>query len=161
MKFMTAALAAAITLSACANAPEKPVFEGDPYGDKLTLTDLTPVSAILETPADYVGKKVLVQGEVVEVCEKKGCWMDLKTGEEEIQVKVEDDVIIFPVSAKGKTALVEGVVEERDMTAEQVFAAEAHRAEEQKQPFDSTQVFQPRKSYRIMGTGALIRATAP
>ena len=160
MKLVTAALAAAIALAACTDAPEKPVFEGEPYGEKLTLTELTPVSAILETPADYLGRKVLVQGQVVEVCEKKGCWMDLDTGEQEIQVKVEDDVIIFPVSAKGKTALVEGTVEEQDMTAAQGFAAEAHRAEEQKLPFDSTHVFQPRKSYRIMGSGALIRETA-
>ena len=159
MKILTAAFAL-VAVAACANAPARPVFEGDPYGEKLTLTEVTPVSAILETPSAYVGKKVLIEGEVVAVCEKKGCWMDLETeGRDEIQVKVEDDVIIFPLTAKGRTALVEGVVEERNLTAEQAFAAAAHRAEEQGEKFDSTAVYPATKAYRILGTGALIRDT--
>ena len=44
------------------------------------------------------------------VCEKRGCWIELAGDKEntKIRVKVEDGVIVFPMEAKGKTALVEG-----------------------------------------------------
>lgn len=142
-----------LLLAACGAGPQ---FEGEPYGAALTLTEVPKVSDILAAPQEYVGRRVLVEGTVKEVCEKKGCWMDIVADGVEIQVKVEDDVIVFPVSARGKAALVEGIVEELHLTSEQVFAAEAHRAEEQGEPFDSTQVFSPATRYRIQGTGALI-----
>jgi hypothetical protein len=147
-----------VALAACTNTtPRQPVFEGEQYGEALTMTDVTPISAILAAPAEYVGERVLVEGEVAAVCDKKGCWMDIVADGAEIQVKVEDDVIVFPVSARGSTALVEGIVEELPMTAEQAFAAAAHRAEEQGESFDSTAVYPATTVYRIKGSGALIR----
>jgi hypothetical protein len=47
------------------------------YGGKFTLSDVTEISEILATPEEFVGKKVLVQGMVVDVCAKRGCWMYL------------------------------------------------------------------------------------
>jgi hypothetical protein len=154
MRLLMAALAAFV-LTACRTAPQ---FEGEPYGEPLILTEVTPIPEILAQPKSYVGKRVLVEGTVVAVCEQKGCWMDLESGSDQIQVKVDDDVIVFPVSARGSTALVEGIVEERELTAEQSFAAAAHRAEEMREPFDSTAVYPAATVYRIQGTGALIRS---
>lgn len=148
-----------LTLAACGPAAESaPELEaaGDAYGEPLTLSEVTPVAAILESPADWVGERVLIEGEVQEVCEKKGCWMDITHPEGLIQVKVADDVIVFPLTARGKTALVEGTVEALEQTAEQAFAAAAHRAEEQGEAFDSTAVFAPTTVYRIQGIGAVI-----
>jgi hypothetical protein len=154
MKLTTVVLVA-VTVASCGTAP---AFEGEPYGAPLTLTEITDVSTILATPDKYVGERVLIEGEVTAVCEMKGCWMDIETADDaRIQVKVEDDVIVFPVSARGKTALVEGIVEAMERTSEQAFAAAAHRAEEQGEAFDSTAVFAPETVYRIQGSGALIR----
>ena len=129
---------------------------GDVYGEPLTLSTVTSVGTILQTPEEWVGKRVLIEGRVTEVCEKKGCWMDIAHPEGLIQVKVADDVIVVPLSARGKSALVEGTVEALEQTAEQAFAAAAHRAEEQGEPFDSTAVFAPTTVYRIQGIGAVI-----
>lgn len=146
-------------LAACAaTTPDPaPVFEGEPYGEPLTLTALTPIADILAAPDQYVDQRVLVEGDIVDVCDDKGCWIDISSGDDRIQVKVDDGVIVFPMSAKGGKALVEGTVERRDLTAEQAFAAAAHRAEEQGEPFDSTAVFEATTVYRIRGIGALIR----
>lgn len=144
-------------IAACGPAAESaPEPAGDVYGAPLTLSEVTPIAAILDAPADWVGERVLVEGEVQEVCEKKGCWMDIRDPAGLIQVKVADDVIVFPLSARGRTALVEGTVEALERTAEQAFAAAAHRAEEQGEPFDSTAVFAPTTLYRIQGIGAVI-----
>jgi len=45
---------------------------GNKYGKKLTLKEKTKISTILENPKDFVDKKVLIEGTVVRVCEKRG-----------------------------------------------------------------------------------------
>lgn len=80
------------------------------YGEAITSTEKVNVSDILENPKNYEGKKVLVEGTILNVCAKRGCWIELASDKEfeSIRVKVEDGVIVFPMEAKGKTALVEG-----------------------------------------------------
>ena len=61
----------------------------------------------------------------------KGCWMELsetKSGSS-LRVKVDDGVIVFPVTAKGKLAVAEGVFEATPMTRDQYVAWQAHLAE--------------------------------
>ncbi|WP_305046547.1 DUF4920 domain-containing protein [Geoalkalibacter sp.] len=83
------------------------------FGAPLTLTETTSVSAILADPDSYVGKTLQIKGLVVEVCAKRGCWINI-AGEkpfEKLHVKVDDGVVVFPLTARGKTATVEGVWE--------------------------------------------------
>ena len=172
MRFPLAALAA-VTLLACQPAdqavPESEAdepaamsapsdFVGTTYGEPLTLTSVTPVSAILDDPAAYIGQRVLVQGMVVAVCEEKGCWMDIASDREfeKVQVKVDDGVIVFPLSARGKQALVEGVVEELQLTEEQAIAEGKRKAEEHGETFDPTTIQGPQTIFRIRGSGAVI-----
>lgn len=83
---------------------------GKKYGKELSLNESTKVSEILTNPENFVGKKVLIEGTVVAVCKKAGCWIDIASDKEfeKIRVKVTDGEIVFPMEAKGKTAIVEG-----------------------------------------------------
>jgi hypothetical protein len=154
---------AAEATPAAATAVAAPAFDvssftGTTYGEPLTLTELTPVSTILSDPEAFLGQRVLVKGMVVAVCEEKGCWMDIAGDKEfeKIQLKVDDGVIVFPLTAKGKQALVEGVVERLDLTYEQAVAQARAMAAEGGAPFDSTTVTGPQTIYRIKGTGAVV-----
>lgn len=165
-------LAVLLVLAACqpsSEAGEQPAaepapafdvssFTGTTYGEPLTLTEITPVSAILADPPAFIGRPVLVQGMVVAVCEQKGCWMDIASDKEfeKVQIKVDDGVIVFPLSAKGKQALVEGMVEQLELTYEQALEEARHMAEEHGTAFDSTSVTGPHTIYRIRGKGAVI-----
>ena len=82
------------------------------YGTALTLTEVTKISDIYASPAKYDGKRVQVQGPVVDVCADMGCWLALGSDKETpvLRFKVEDGVIVFPMSAKGKQAKVEGIL---------------------------------------------------
>ena len=82
------------------------------YGNEITLSEKTEISQIMANPENFVGKKVLVEGTIVDVCEKRGCWINLNSDEEyqTMRVKVNDGEIVFPMEAKGKKALVEGEV---------------------------------------------------
>ena len=128
------------------------------YGGEFTLSDVTEISEILATPEEFVGKKVLVQGMVVDVCAKRGCWMYLASDKpfEKIQIKVLDGVIVFPMSARGKNALVEGEVEALKYSKEDAITWLQHTAEEKGESFDPTSVTSGMTVYRIKALGAEI-----
>jgi len=87
-----------------------------------------------------------------------GCWMELESDieGEHIKVKVKDGDIVFPVEAKGQTALVEGTVYKIELTQEEAADYLEHAAEEQNEEFDPSTVTGPMTIYQIKGLGAEI-----
>jgi hypothetical protein len=139
-----------------------PALAGDEksYGEPLTGTETVPIDVLLEDPEPYLGQVVRVEGLVTGVCEKRGCWMSLASDQKEfaeIRIKVDDGVIVFPMEAKGKHAIAEGVLTKIEMTMEQTLAYKKHHAEEHNEEFDPASVTEPLTFYQIKGTGAVIR----
>ena len=133
--------------------------EGKAYGDELTQTEGVSISAILADPVAYDGQSVRVEGLVTDVCAKRGCWFEM-AGEdvgEKIRFKVEDGVMVFPMDAKGKFAVAEGVLGVSEMTLEETIEYAAHQAEERGEEFDPASVTEARRIVRIDGSGAVIR----
>jgi Domain of unknown function (DUF4920) len=132
---------------------------GKTYGAGVKTAETTSMAKILADPDAWVGKKVRIQGKVVDVCPMKGCWMELEeaNGGAKMKVKVDDGVIVFPVDAKGKLAVAEGVVESIPMTRERYVAWLEHLAEEKGQRFDPATVGDgPYRIFQIKGAGAEI-----
>lgn len=130
---------------------------GDVYGKGVTEATTVKVSELLEKPEAFVGKKVRVSGLVTDVCAKRGCWINL-AGDKEFQTmrfKVKDGEMVFPMSAKGKQADVEGTFKKIELTEEQAVGRAKHLAEENGKPFDPKSVV--RVVYQIDGTGAVVR----
>ena len=96
---------AVVSLAAQENKEKK-------YGTALTLTEVTKISDIYANPDKFAGKRVRVEGPVVDVCAEMGCWLALGSDKESqvLRFKVEDGVIVFPMTARGKKAKVEGIV---------------------------------------------------
>jgi hypothetical protein len=129
------------------------------YGKDLTIKSPTSVSEILSNPGKYNGVSVLVEGTIVDVCAKKGCWIKI-AGEKEadvIQIKVEDDVIVFPMEAKGKRVRAQGKVFAKEYSVKELIAGAKHEAEEQKKEFDASSITEPKTVVRINGEGAVIK----
>lgn len=129
------------------------------YGEPLTLTESTTVSAILDDTDAHLGKKVRIEGMVVDVCSMRGCWMEVAGDRpfETIKIKVDDGVIVFPLTAKGKSAIVEGVVEKLELSHEQVVKMKKHEAEEKDEKFDPSTISEgDLVIYRLRGLGAII-----
>lgn len=137
-----------------------PARSAETYGKALTIAEPTSIAKILADPDAYVGKRVRIEGQVTDVCPMKGCWMEVaeaKEGGEKIQVKVDDGVIVFPLTAKGKLAQAEGVVEAIPMEREQYVGWLAHLAEERGEPFDPASVGAgPFRILRLRGEGARV-----
>lgn len=139
-----AAMAALATVSGAA-APET-------FGTGVSLADTTPLDRIIARPADFEGKTVRVEGTVSAVCTHMGCWMALvpdaaKDGSN-LMIKVDDGVIVFPVSAKGKRASAQGVVQRVSGDPEGQSAAAEH-AKAQGKPAAPV-------AWQIKATGAIV-----
>lgn len=151
MKHLLAFLIITLTITTSAQTEK--------LGKDITLTEKTSISKILAAPEDFVDKTVLVEGEILEVCAMAGCWMELKSDakDQKIKIKVKDGDIVFPVEAKGKTAVVEGTVYKIELTKEEAIEYYEHVAEEQGTKFDSSTITGPVTLYQIKGLGAEIK----
>lgn len=127
------------------------------YGKGVHVEEVTAVSAILDNPDDFIGKTVRIEGMIIEVCARRGCWVYMAGDRqgEKIQVKVADGEIVFPMSASGRMGVVEGVVEELKLSREQMIRYLQHLAEEKGQPFDPSTV-KDERMIRLVGSGAEI-----
>ena len=132
---------------------------GKKYGKSITLKEKTKVSEILANPENYVGKKVLIEGPVVDVCSKRGCWIEVGSDKqfEKVKVKVKDGEIVFPMEEKGKNAVVEGEVYKISLTKEQALERAKEEASEHGTKFDPSKVTGPVTIYQIKGIGAEIK----
>lgn len=77
-----------------------------------------PVSktSLTKALAAYEGgerKAVQLEGRVEKICERKGCWMQLRDGEQTLRVTFKNYGFFVPKSLENKPVLVEGVLKER------------------------------------------------
>lgn len=140
-------------------APLTTAEDAETYGDGVALEETTSIVEIVADPDAFLGKTVRVEGSVLDVCPKKGCWIEIGGEDGHIQIKVDDDVIVFPAAAKGRIAAAQGKVEATLMTREKYLGWLAHQAEEKGEEFDAETADVgdgPYRIIRIQGTGARI-----
>lgn len=128
------------------------------YGKPLTIKEVTKISAILAKPEAYNGKRLHVEGNIVDVCAKRGCWIKIASDKEfeSLTFKVDDGVIVFPLEAKGKKTQAEGVLSVKTYTKAELIESGRKHAEKEKTEFDSTSVKGPKTVIQLKGEGAVI-----
>ncbi|MCG7538254.1 DUF4920 domain-containing protein [Pseudoalteromonas sp. OF7H-1] len=111
------------------------------FGGGADMSKLVAAKDVLKNTEQFVGSQITLSGEVVKVCKKRGCWMTLKVDNgEEINVKVRDGDMVFPMSAIGKQAYATGVLEQFELDIEKTKRYLAHRAHENGEVFDASKV---------------------
>ncbi len=136
--------------------------DGKKYGKEIGLKEKTKISEVMSKPETYIGKKVLVEGTVVNVCEKRGCWIELSSDKkyETIKVKVNDGEIVFPMESKGKIALVEGELYSIDNKEtkehKENCTEDKSNCSEEKAKSDCSD-HKSEKTYLLKGLGAVIK----
>jgi hypothetical protein len=126
--------------------------ETQKFGAGVSLDEVTPLARVIEGPAAYEGKTVRVEGVVTAVCAHMGCWMALAPAEgaagKTLMLKVDDGVIVFPVTAKGRRVAAQGVVQRVGTDREGQSAAAEHANE--------TGQHSAPASWQIKATGAVL-----
>ena len=127
------------------------------YGKELSGVRVVRIAELVSSPEKYLGEKVRVEGLVEDICPMEGCWIDILESQsrETIRFKVADGVIVFPVEAKGREVVAEGVAAQaRDVEeAGDIVAAPPGRREGGTLRCESS-VTGPMVFYQIEGLGA-------
>lgn len=155
--------AAVITLATASLAAQETKL-----GAGVTLTEATPIASLLNHPDQYVGKTIRIDGVATAVCTGNGCWVaiaeEAKPDAKAIRVKVEDGVIVIPVTAKGKKVSAEGVFElvtdehGKEAAAEHAKQmAQAKSGQAMKHEGEHKHDAAGAKTYQLKGTGVVIR----
>jgi len=119
-------------------------------GTGVSLKESTTIKALVEQPAAYVGKTLRVDGVATAVCAHMGCWMAVAAPGDEagstVRLKVDDGVIVFPVTAKGRKVSAEGVFEIVGSAGDAKDASEEHAKHDAAAS----------RQYQLKATGAII-----
>ena len=133
--------------AAAAEAPE-PVRELEDgsriYGSEPSDRETTELAALMADPGRFAGQVVKTEGEIVQVCQRMGCWMELTAGEDgdAIRVPMAGHSFFLPRDVAGRRATVEGTVEvaELDADTQQHLREEGAQAADQALSIQATAV---------------------
>jgi hypothetical protein len=80
-------------------------------GAPITMKKPVPIAKLAKSPEKFVGKTILIEGTVKEVCQGKGCWVEVEDAKGvSFMAKSLDDSILLPKTCAGRKVVVQGVV---------------------------------------------------
>ena len=135
--------------------PAGKALVGDTYGAQVSAQ--AEKSAISTKKLDKKLKKskkvenVAVKGKVIEVCDKKGCWLTVETeNKEKFFVKMKDYAYFVPLSLAGKNVILQGDAESKIVSVDEL----KHYAEDAKKPqAEIDAITAPKEEIRFMANG--------
>jgi hypothetical protein len=130
-----------------------PVAGWEVYGGDVSDADPITVEALLSSPMRYDGQTLVVEGEIGEACPKKGCWMTLDAGGEQLRVTFQDYAFFVPIESAGRTARFEGTFRITEIPEEEA----KHYLEDAGKYEEAEQLSGPQKTFSLVATGVRIR----
>lgn len=80
------------------------------FGDSITIDDAISADQLVAQMNGKDSMKLKLTGTIEEVCQKKGCWMNMKIGNNQsMKVRFKDYAFFLPKDAANKTVIIEGV----------------------------------------------------
>ena len=137
------ALSILLLLTACQGSAEPPVSAEEAsissaaatagwarYGAPFSLDEsqLVQASELLAHPEQHLSGPILVEGRVVDVCQKAGCWMVIAEGEQTMRVLMKDHDFSVNKQGAGSTCRIEGIVEVKVLDPKEVAHLESESA---------------------------------
>ena len=112
------------------------------YGNHPSKGIIYDVDELLLSASESLGKKLLVNGIITEVCPMRGCWLQVKDYnlDSSIRIKVTDGEIVFPLSAKGKNIIAEGIFTKLELSEKQAKNWKHHLALEKGIELDTSSI---------------------
>jgi len=94
--------------------------ESETYGAPIKeVPDRIGLSDLLNTPQDYLQKKVSLQARVSKVCQKKGCFFIAQQGKDTLRVSFKDYGFFVPTNIGGRQVLLVGELVARNVSEAQ------------------------------------------
>ena len=86
----------------------------------------SPLADVLASAKD--GQAVCLEGTVTTVCQTKGCWLELKQGDQAVHVTFEGYSFFVPKDSAGKNVRLEGKLVVKEPKADEVEHMKAESA---------------------------------
>lgn len=98
------------------SAPSARVFGAAPN----PAVPITRLGAIVEDPEPFRDRVVRTEGQIAQVCQRMGCWMELREGESgpAVRVPMAGHSFFLPRDVAGRRAVIEGRVALRELSAD-------------------------------------------
>jgi uncharacterized protein DUF4920 len=126
------AAAAAVPAGASheASSPAGPAPSGAArrFGAALEPAAPVPLASLLNEPKAYAGKTITTEGRVQRACSRKGCWMEIGSGEDSCRITFKDYGFFVPTDSAGAFAKVQGRLDTREVEAAAVEHLESEGA---------------------------------
>jgi hypothetical protein len=156
MKKVWVALCVAMSVSMMASAQMEqipPAVKGQVYGAKVKekgAMDISLLPSALQTDED---KKIetKLRAKVIDVCPKKGCWMNLYINDSTTAfVKMKDYGFFVPLDIAGKEIVIDGTayIEETSVAELRHYAEDAKKSKEEIEA-----ITEPQQNIRITAKG--------
>ena len=142
------------TVALIAQPPAGDAKVGDYYGEKPKVKGAMDIA---ELPAKLEKNPLIntkVKAKVLDVCSKKGCWIELAIDDKTTAfVKMKDYAFFMPMAAIGKTVVLEG---EAKMTTTPVEELKHYAEDAKKSQAEIDAIKEPKKEIRFMATGIVV-----
>ncbi|MCY7328410.1 MAG: DUF4920 domain-containing protein [Saprospiraceae bacterium] len=130
--------------------------DGKHFGAMVTTKDAITYDQLIPKMAKVDSMPAKVTGEVVAVCQKKGCWMTLQSaqpGKPEMRVTFKDYAFFMPKDLSGKKVVVDGFarVEVTPVEVLRHFAQDAGKTAE-----EIAQITEPKRELTFEAAGVLV-----
>ena len=127
MRRLLLAGCALLVAGAALAAAEKPGDTGvQKFGSRIKVKKSVDVAALAQDPGQFSGKKVRIEGTVKDVCQGKGCWVEVEAGGASFMARSLDEKVLVPKDCKGWSIVVQGVVKALPRAAKEEAVPEGH-----------------------------------
>lgn len=86
------------------------------FGKPPTLVEAVPLASAAADPAAYGDREILLEGRVLKVCQKKGCWMILKDGDKDVRITFKDYAFFVPKDSAKRLVRAQGVLKRETLS---------------------------------------------
>ena len=129
--------------------------EGDsgvPYGESFEVPS-TPLPTVGTVMADTSlhGIDVILTGTILDVCQKKGCWIVVSDGTSQMRVTFRDYSFFLPTDSFNRTVIIRGVV-----TVETIDEETAKHYAEESKGEDPDAIDGPQRVVTMVAGGVLV-----
>lgn len=148
-------LMAIVSISWAQQAPITPAKAGVQYGKKIDhkgAISTQKLSSAFGADSTFTGK---IEGEVIQVCKKKGCFITLKTADsaQPIVVRFKDYAYFMPQDIVGKTVVLEGKAKLKETSV----AWQKHQAEDLGKPQEEIdKITQVKRDISVLADGVVV-----
>ena len=124
------------------------------HGAELSAGRYRAIDGVVKKSERWDGRRVRVEGEVVSVCLKKGCWMELKAGDTTVRVSFKDYGFFVPLDCDGSIARIDGTFRVREVPVEEA----RHYLEDAGENEKAAAITEPVRTFELVADGVALRA---